>query len=194
MNKSKYTNIAKEEWLPLYNKGCSIYKLSLIYKCKEEKIRRHLLNNGATLRVKPHEENSHSVFLSRIKISETTNCWEWQSFLSNKGYGIFNIKGKQWAAHRYSFRHYKNPSLDKELVLHKCDNPKCVNPDHLFSGNHLDNSRDMAKKGRGAGQKLFTDNIPLVIEKINAGKTKTEIADFFNVDRKTISNFIKKWC
>jgi hypothetical protein len=82
-----------------------------------------------------------------------TGCWLWVGQCWSNGYGYVRYNGKAESAHRYIYRLYKgefDPSLD---MLHHCDVPSCVNPDHLFLGTHTDNMRDMHKKGRAASQK-----------------------------------------
>lgn len=76
-------------------------------------------------------------------------CWNWTGYLNNKGYGKFAFRGRSESAHRVSFMLANNlESLPKEFVCHTCDNPKCVRPDHLFTGTRTDNMRDMVRKGR----------------------------------------------
>lgn len=76
-------------------------------------------------------------------------CWEWIGGLDAYGYGRFGISnGKGIGAHRYSYALHNGPFQKSLFVCHKCDNPKCVNPDHLFLGSHQDNMDDMAGKGR----------------------------------------------
>lgn len=81
-----------------------------------------------------------------IKVKQTNRCWEWTASLNNTGYGVFNLKGET-LAHRIAYQIFYGKIGDKQ-VLHKCDNTKCVNPDHLFVGNHDDNMKDKQKKGR----------------------------------------------
>lgn len=81
------------------------------------------------------------------KVKTGAGCWEWQASIYPKGYGQFGIAGKPALAHRVSWfiAHGEWPTF---LVCHKCDNRKCVRPDHLFEGTHSDNIRDMDRKGR----------------------------------------------
>lgn len=77
----------------------------------------------------------------------------WQANINNKGYGMVWVlsEGCQRLAHRVSMSMHLGRDLGRsELVLHHCDNPLCVRPDHLFLGTQLDNMRDMHSKGRGS--------------------------------------------
>lgn len=75
-------------------------------------------------------------------------CWIWQAS-KNSGYGTFNLGNKQTPAHRCAWFFVFGELLSSEIILlHQCDNPPCVNPEHLSTGTHLDNMQDMAKKGR----------------------------------------------
>lgn len=89
-------------------------------------------------------------FYAKVKINATNGCHEWTGALSNKGYGRFAVKRKNRHAHRVAWQLANGPIPDGLWVLHKCDNPRCVNPKHLFLGTVLDNSRDMIAKGRAA--------------------------------------------
>lgn len=86
------------------------------------------------------------------KVKKTDTCWIWTGSKRNKGYGAFSytVGGRliQGRAHRYSYELHKGAIRPGYFVLHKCDNPACVNPDHLFLGTNEDNIRDMLKKGR----------------------------------------------
>jgi hypothetical protein len=86
-------------------------------------------------------------FMKFIKINPTTSCWEWQGAKHEYGYGLFEFKSAngRWrsiCAHRIAWIIFKGPIPDKLHIRHKCDNPPCVNPDHLEIGTHKDNMRD----------------------------------------------------
>jgi len=87
-------------------------------------------------------------FLSKIKISLPDNCWEWEASKNKGGYGQFAVNKKPKLAHRVAWE-LKHGSIPNGLcVLHKCDNPPCVNVNHLFLGTRQDNLKDMRNKGR----------------------------------------------
>jgi hypothetical protein len=82
-----------------------------------------------------------------VKVKQKVQCWEWTGCLNKNGYGTFNLK-EETLVHRISYQIFHG-KLEKNIqVLHKCDNPKCVNPDHLFVGTHSDNMKDKVSKGR----------------------------------------------
>lgn len=82
------------------------------------------------------------------KVNKTETCWLWTGGCSKKGYGsIWNSEGEK-QTHRLSWVIHYGAIPDDMKVLHKCDNPPCVNPDHLFLGSYADNNRDRDEKGR----------------------------------------------
>ena len=93
-------------------------------------------------------------------------CWEWIKGLS-KGYGRMFLNKKEMKAHRFSYLHFIGEIPENNVVAHRCDNPKCVNPQHLFVGTVQDNVLDKFKKGRAiiargenqGGSKLKTEDI-----------------------------------
>jgi len=87
-------------------------------------------------------------FLNKVELIPFTDCWFWiGSKHSSKGYGSFRLK-KPIKAHRASWILYKGEIPENLHVLHKCDNPLCVNPDHLFLGTNADNVKDKVAKKR----------------------------------------------
>lgn len=117
-------------------------------------------------------------------------CWVWigRYFTNNKSfpYGAFDLPGfprnKSVYAHRFSWELANNQPIPKGLfICHKCDNPKCINPGHLFLGTHTDNMRDMANKGRTGGIRTGKDNrntklTPGQVREIRLRYTSTKVS------------------
>lgn len=92
-------------------------------------------------------------FFEKVHKLPAGGCWEWTASVNAGGYGCFNYKGKVILAHRASWMIHNGEIPKGEghhgiCVLHKCDNARCVNPDHLFLGTQKENIHDMEKKGR----------------------------------------------
>lgn len=91
-------------------------------------------------------------FANKINFSSPRGCWEWDGARNSGGYGYFSVNGKQERATKVSY-FLANGQFNNDLcVCHRCDNPSCVNPAHLFLGTKKDNTQDMLVKGRGANQ------------------------------------------
>ena len=121
-------------------------------------------------------------------------CWVWLG--SKKGrinmdYGNFTFRGKGMMAHRASYNIYKGEIPDGVLVLHKCDVPSCVNPDHLWLGSYLDNQRDKMAKGRGTCEKLSPEKVSMIKGLLRMGVLGTRICNDFGISRTTLCS-IKK--
>lgn len=81
-------------------------------------------------------------------VEKTESCWLWNGTKDKKGYGQTNIASKKISAHRLSYILFKGSIEEDKFICHSCDNPSCVNPDHLWIGTHKDNMKDMHDKGR----------------------------------------------
>lgn len=89
-------------------------------------------------------------FWSKVDRGDGSGCWLWTADLNRTGYGRINVNRRVWLAHRLSFVINVGPVPAKLFVLHACDTPACVRPDHLWLGTQADNMRDAATKGRTA--------------------------------------------
>ncbi len=83
-------------------------------------------------------------------VDRTESCWLWQASKNNKGYGRYCINAQVIYAHRFSYLLHTGILSDTLEVLHRCDNPACVNPTHLWLGTHQENMRDSVQKQRAA--------------------------------------------
>lgn len=81
-------------------------------------------------------------------VDKTESCWIWKGKGCSWGYGRMRIDGKQERTHRISYKLFKGEIPEGLFVCHSCDNPICVNPDHLWLGTASDNHKDMVQKNR----------------------------------------------
>ena len=93
------------------------------------------------------DEKTLQRFMSKVSISEH-GCWLWTGAKTCDGYGKLEVHGHTVYAHRLAYEHWHEPIRDGLRVLHTCDTPKCVNPDHLQQGTQADNVADMYAKNR----------------------------------------------
>lgn len=138
-------------------------------------------------------------FKQFCSLDKETGCIEWTGAIRT-GYGLFRLNGKTQTAHRISWLIYRGP-INGQLVLHKCDNKKCVNPDHLFLGTQKDNVDDMVKKKRNVvlkgelnpNAKLNTKKVKQIRELYHSTKTSfVKLAKQFEVSPKLIELVVKK--
>lgn len=104
-------------------------------------------------------------------------CWEWQAGRDKDGYGTFWFGTANKRAHRMALFLYRSVPLKNGLLAcHHCDNPPCVNPDHLFVGTITDNNIDMTIKERGGKTKLTADQVREIRARLATGEKAWRIA------------------
>lgn len=89
-------------------------------------------------------------FWSKVDIKSPGECWNWKAFRNSRGYGMVGALGKVRSAHRVAWMFTHGEISSDICVCHKCDNPACCNPNHLFLGTVKDNMHDKVIKGRCA--------------------------------------------
>lgn len=120
------------------------------------------------------------------KLEFTGECRLWTGCVNNKGYGIVTFNRERWYVHRLSWFITNGRPDPGVFICHKCDNPPCVNPHHLFAGNNLINMRDAQRKGRQA-KKLTVDSVIEMRRKYSDGEaTQEQLAEEFGVTQSTV--------
>jgi hypothetical protein len=148
------------------------------------------------------------------KVQKTDACWIWTGSKNEFGYGTFTRRSGESPrrAHRFAWELVRSAIPKGLSVLHNCDNPACVNPDHLFLGTHRDNMHDMVQKGRARvggpsqqpnteqrarGQqhgcaKLADTDVRVIRSERAAGVRVTALMQRFNVSRNTIQRIVHR--
>ncbi len=151
-------------------------------------------------------ESLKARFLAKVdKSVGPDGCWPWTASLNAYGYGQLATGWKRppVAAHRLSYELNVEPIPDGIFVLHRCDNPACVNPAHLFLGTQADNVADMISKGRnrtgemprGEGHHkttLTADQVRDIRRRYADGETQTDIAEEFEISQPGISQIVRR--
>ncbi len=142
----------------------------------------------------PRATDIQARFWSKVSIPEDDGCWEWVASLDGSGYGRFGYRGGLVSAHRFSFDLFSGPIPSGMHVLHHCDNPACVNPDHLYLGGPRDNMIDRELRGRGVA-KLSIDDVKSIRLRSMRGETQASLSKEYGISDGHISEIIgrKKW-
>lgn len=133
--------------------------------------------------------------LSRFweRVTRGDGCWEWQGTKLANGYGCLKSGGKMLKAHRAAWELVNGAISDGMCVCHRCDNPACVRPDHLFLGTNADNMADKVAKGRQpygerSAQAKITEHDVVDIRTLRAfGARQSALARAFGVSQQLVS-------
>lgn len=138
------------------------------------------------------------------KVRRSDGCWEWQGTHDPFGYGVLGASAHQRAvkAHRVSWQLHNGPVPVGLWVLHHCDNPPCVRPDHLYLGTARDNAKDRANRRRGKedrqsgaandNAKLTEADVWAIVAALEEGVSQTAIAGRFGVKQPQISRIARR--
>lgn len=144
--------------------------------------------------------NSVNRFWAKVDKRSKAECWPWLGSTNSRGYGSLWVMGKLTAAHRISWSLFNNREIPGGMfVLHNCDNPRCVNPTHLFLGTQFDNMRDCCSKGRSREQKkaYCVRGHPLSGSNLNVRKdgarTCRACKRFYGIRRRTRERLIREY-
>lgn len=133
-------------------------------------------------------------------VMKTESCWLWTGATTPAGYGVGSIGRRYIRAHRLAWILFNGPIPQGKFVCHSCDNPRCVNPDHLFLGDPADNTHDMRAKGRQFNPlgershfaKLTEADVRAIRSEYATKRTPMRIlAARYQVSRATISDIVR---
>ena len=134
-------------------------------------------------------------FMNFISPEPNSGCWLWDSAYIEDRYGVMWLDGGNKYAHRVSYILHRGEIPQGMFVCHKCDNPACVNPDHLFLGTARANTLDCVRKGRKAGQTLSVEAVAQIKRRLQLGEPRAAIARQFGTTLKIIGSIAQgaKW-
>ncbi len=137
---------------------------------------------------------------SKVNILSDNKCWEWQGAKTTAGYGVIRIDYEANYTHRLAWSLKNKGEIPKKgVICHRCDNPACCNPSHLFLGTQADTVRDAASKNRmPKGEKHFNTNITTdIVRQIRylgeyTTMTKKKISERFGISRQAVTDILYK--
>jgi len=130
-------------------------------------------------------------FWNKVEITDLVDCWNWTSYQNKFGYGRINVGGKIKYSHRIAWRLVYGEIPNGQFVCHKCDNPSCNNPNHLFLGTMQDNTIDMVRKGR-AGRILTKEQVLSMRSLHASGMNCKQLSTQFNTEISNVYRIVNR--
>jgi hypothetical protein len=138
-------------------------------------------------------------FCEKYKVDPASGCWFWTASVAGKGYGQIKLPltRRQVYAHRLSYEIHVGQVPSDAMVLHRCDTPRCVNPEHLFLGTGADNLADMASKGRhlygerNIKHRLTEKQVHSIFDLSDAGWSQHRIAKKVKVGQPQVGRILR---
>jgi HNH endonuclease len=143
------------------------------------------------------DSKTYQRFMAKVSLSEH-GCWLWTGAKTRDGYGKLEVDGRTVYAHRLAYEHWHEPIGDGLRILHKCDTPECVNPDHLQLGTQADNVADMYAKNRQVilrgehhGSAKITLAIVYEIRLLSSTLTYRELAQRYSISYAQVGRIVR---
>ena len=127
-------------------------------------------------------------FWSKVDVNKSeVACWLLRGAVANGSYGRMKVNGESLTASRIAWELANGETLGEKYALHKCDNPRCCNPHHIYAGSPSDNRRDLHKRQGRSGDKITPEDVKTIRTERKAGISRASLAKEFGVDAAHIS-------
>jgi transposase len=195
----RYPKSLKKHALSLYASGMSLIQVAEEIGCSNRTIM-NWVNASHNVSLRSNKGTPEERFWKKVKKAGDDECWEWQASCERSGHGKLRIGSTMVKAHRFSYELHVGPIPEGMCVLHKCDNPICVNPNHLWIGTRTDNNNDMVSKQRQRGAagernckaKLTEKQVKEIRRLAGKGVSRTQLATMYDVSYSTISQIVRE--
>lgn len=130
-------------------------------------------------------------YIERSIMRSESGCWLWQRAKQGRGYGVLQVGTKTMQAHRFAYQELVEPIPAGLFVLHRCDQPLCVNPQHLYLGTDKENLADQYARNRRP-RKLAAEKVSQVLYLRAQGQSQDAVASALGVSRQAVSYWEKR--